>query len=53
MTPNDIINERFSRNLLLFAIESFEDNLVGYTEYSNNLSRNTDVMFENIAKGIC
>ncbi|MBK1467734.1 AbiV family abortive infection protein [Parvimonas parva] len=48
--PQDTISQEFSRNMLLFAIESFNDNLVGYTSYSMEESKKTDILFENIAK---
>lgn len=48
VTPNDIINKEFSKNILLFAIESFDDNLVGYTDYSMCVSEKTDVIFEKV-----
>ena len=47
-TPTDIINKTFARNLLLFAIESFDDSLVGYSNYSINISHKTDEIFEKI-----
>ena len=49
MTPNEIINKEFSRNMLLFAIESFDDNLVGYTDYSIQASKKTDDIFYRVA----
>ncbi len=48
--PRDIISQEFSRNILLFAIESFDDNLVGYTSYSIKESKKTDLLFNKIAK---
>lgn len=50
VTPSDIIDKKFARSLLLFAIESFDDNLVGYTNHSMDISKQTDVFFENVAK---
>ena len=47
--PNDVVNKEFARNMLLFAIESFDDNLVGYTDYTMNVSKKTDIIFENVA----
>ena len=49
VTPKDLITQELARNLLLFAIESFDDNLVGWTNYSIELSKKTDVFFEIIA----
>lgn len=48
--PQDTISQEFSRNILLFAIESFDENLVGYTSYSMEESKKTDLLFEKIAK---
>ena len=50
ITPADIIDKKFSRNMLLFAIESFDDNLVGYTDHSIDVSNRTDVIFNDTAK---
>ena len=47
--PKNIVDKKLSRALLLFAIESFDDNLVGYTEYSMNISQKTDEIFEEIS----
>ena len=49
VTPKDLITQELARNLLLFAIESFDDNLVGWTDYSIDLSKKTDLFFEIIA----
>jgi len=49
VTPKDLITQELARNLLLFAIESFDDNLVGWTNYSIELSKKTDLFFEIIA----
>lgn len=49
VTPNEIITKEFSRSILLFAIESFDDNLVGYTQYSMDISKKTDELFEKIS----
>lgn len=50
LTPDDVISKEFSRNMLLFAIESFDDNLVGYTDYSMDVSKKTDIIFEAVAR---
>lgn len=47
--PSDVIDEKTSRNLLLFAIESFDDNLVGWDHYSIQRSYETDKLFCEIA----
>ena len=49
VTPKDLITQELARNLLLFAIESFDDNLVGWTNDSIELSKKTDLFFEIIA----
>ena len=49
ITPNDIVDKSLARNILLFAIESFDDNLVGYTEHSMDVSKQTDILFEKVA----
>lgn len=48
--PRDKITEEFSKEILLFAIESFDDNLVGYTNYSLELSEWTDKIFTELSK---
>lgn len=48
VTPKDLITQELARNLLLFAIESFDDNLVGWTDYSIELSKKTDLFFETV-----
>lgn len=50
VTPSEIISEEFSRKLLLFAIESFDDNLVGYSDHSIEKSKQTDGIFEDISQ---
>ena len=50
VSPNDIIDKEFSKNMLLFAIESFDDNLVGYTDYTMEISKKTDMLFERIVE---
>ena len=47
--PDDVINKEQAKNILLFAIESFDDNLVGYTKYSIDISKHTDEIFEQVA----
>lgn len=45
--PGEYIDEHFSRDILLFAIEFFDDNLVGYSSCSIEKSKITDEIFEN------
>lgn len=49
VVPNEIINKKFSRNLLLFTIELFDDNLLGYTEYTFDIANQVDTIFEIVA----
>ena len=49
-TPQERITKKQARAMLLFAIESFDDNLVGYTDYSMEKSKWTDELFERVAK---
>lgn len=46
--PEDIISKDDARSFLLLAIESFDDNLVGYTNYSLDVSNFTDKIFNEI-----
>lgn len=46
--PTDMYKKKETRSILLFAIESFDDNLVGYTDYSMEKSKETDEFFEQI-----
>lgn len=48
--PADSISKTLSKEMLLFAIESFDDNLVGYTDYSMELSNQTDSIFAELSK---
>lgn len=48
LLPEKIAKHDFARALLLFAIESFDDNLVGWTNHSMEVSRDIDKMFEEI-----
>lgn len=50
VVPNEAVNKNFSRNLLLFAIEVLDDNLIGYTEYTFEVANQTDAIFEIVAK---
>lgn len=51
VVPSDLYSQEDARNMLLFAIESFDDNLVGYTEYSFKCSKATDLIFDEIISG--
>ena len=46
VTPNIAITLELSRQLLLLAIEAFDDALVGYTNRTFELGRYTDELFE-------
>lgn len=46
--PKDSIDKKKAQEILLFAIETFDDNLVGLTSYSLEISSTTDTMFETI-----
>lgn len=47
--PQDSIQPQRSRELILFAIEAFDDALVGYTELTFALGRRTDTLFAVVA----
>lgn len=47
--PREVVDKAFARDLLLFSIEVFDDRLVGYTNYSMEVSRTTDKLFREIA----
>ena len=44
--PSEAISPTQAKNLLLFAIEAFDDVLVGFTNRSMELSRSTDALFK-------
>ncbi|HDT7981129.1 TPA: AbiV family abortive infection protein [Enterococcus faecalis] len=46
--PNDYIDKKLAQEILLFAIEAFDDSLVGYTSHSIQASKHTDSLFEKI-----
>ena len=46
--PREVVDKAFARDLLLFSIEVFDDRLVGYTNYSMEVSRTTDKLFQEI-----
>ena len=47
-SPRDLIGEREAKNMLLLAIEIFDDALDGYTEYSSQLCKRADQIFEEL-----
>ncbi|ADJ59730.1 AbiV family abortive infection protein [Lactococcus cremoris] len=47
--PSEKISKEQSRALLLYAIECFDDSLVGYTHHSFEVSETTDELFEKLA----
>lgn len=46
--PEDVITKDDAKSFLLLAIESFDDNLVGLTNYSFHVSEYTDKIFNEI-----
>ena len=50
VTPSAAITPDFARELLLLAIEAFDDGLVGYTNRSIELREQTDELFAKWAK---
>ena len=47
--PRKVIDQKLARNILLYAIEVFDDSAVGYTQLSIEISKRTDVLFNRIA----
>jgi AbiV family abortive infection protein len=47
--PIEVVPPNRSRELILFAIEAFDDALVGYTEHSYKLRERTDAIFSALA----
>lgn len=47
--PRKIIDATLSRNLLLYAIEVFDDSLVGVTDFSLEISKRTDLLFNRVS----
>ena len=43
--PREVISPSTARDMLLLAVEAFDDCLVGYTARSNDLSNQTDAIF--------
>jgi len=48
-SPRTTINKITSRSILLYAIEVFDDALVGFTDYSMKISDRTDEVFSRVA----
>lgn len=49
VAPLQKIDKTFSRSLVLFSIEVFDDALVGLTNYSMTIVKCTDALFEQVA----
>ena len=48
-SPRTAIDSNLSRSVLLYAVEVFDDALVGFTDYSMKLSQRTDEVFSRVA----
>jgi AbiV family abortive infection protein len=48
-TPRTVTNRNRSRSILLYAIEVFDDALVGFSNYSMKISERTDAIFSRVA----
>ena len=48
-SPRTAIEKNLSRSILLYAIEVFDDTLVGFTDYSMKISGRTDEVFSRVA----
>lgn len=46
--PSDTIDKKLSRALLLFAIECYDDSLVGYSNYTGVVEEIADKIFEDV-----
>lgn len=46
--PSEIIDKKLSRALLLFAIECYDDSLVGYSNYTYKVAEITDKIFDEV-----
>lgn len=46
--PREVVDKTFARDLPLFSLEVFDDRLIGYTDYSMEVSRTTDKLFQEI-----
>ena len=49
VTPLQKIDKALSKSLVLFAIEVFDDALVGFTNHSMAIDKCTDALFEQVA----
>ena len=49
VTPLQKIDKALSKSLVLFAIEAFDDALVGFTNHSMTIDKCTDALFEQVA----
>ena len=47
--PRNIVDQNLARNLLLYAIEVFDDSVVGYSQLSMEISKRTDILFNRVA----
>jgi AbiV family abortive infection protein len=47
--PRKIVDQKLARNILLYAIEVFDDSAVGHTQFSIEISKRTDLLFSRIA----
>jgi len=50
IVPSDKIDKKTARSILLFALEVFDDALVGITTYSMEIDKKTDAIFNKLAK---
>ena len=50
VVPSDKIDKKTARSILLFALEVFDDALVGITTYSMEIDKRTDTIFNKLAK---
>lgn len=48
-SPRTAIDKNLSRSILLYAVEVFDDALVGFTDYSMKISGRTDEIFSRVA----
>lgn len=46
MFPNNVVSKELSKYLPLFSIETFDDELVGYTSFSFEMSKELELVFE-------
>lgn len=49
ITPTQKINKTLSKSLVLYAIEVFDDALVGYSNHSFTIAESTNALFEKVA----